>query len=592
MAEPNRQNVFDFIISEENYFQTNPVQVSEGYEWSFFNHIKLTLLYKASKYETGNTDDKPFKNIIRPLLNLQYRAEGFDVKDIVLFVNEVKNYFKSFLVKKFHNKWARDNSIDTFIDKMVESYVDFGGALIKNVNDKSPEVIPLSRLAFCDQTDILSGPICEKHFYSPDQLKDMEEQGWENVDELIVLSKSEKDDPSGQTKNKTPGKYIKVYELHGNLPAWWLSDEEEGEENKYINQVQIVAFYTSKETKKKNGIMLFKGKETKPRYKFVSRDEIFGRALGFGGAEELFEPQVWINYDVIRMKALLDAAAKIVYTTTDPTFGKRNNLKAVSNEEILTIAEGQQVNQLNNQPVNIRLFEQAVVDWENLARTTTSATESILGESPTAGTPFKLQELVTAESHSLHEYRKGKLATFLGEVYRDWIIPHIAKEINQGQEFLEELDADEMMAITDSVVVNEANRIIKEKILSGELVDREEIEKAKIRTREIFIRGGNKKFFKILKEEMKNAPIDVYVNIVGKQKNLSAITDKLVNVFRQILANPAILQDPRMAKLFNQILEASGLSPLDFYQPAGQQIPQPVQQNQGQPAGKLAEILQ
>ena len=52
---------------------------------------------------------------------------------------------------------------------------------------------------------------------------------------------------------------------------------------------------------------LKKAKEKELIYKFIPRDKIFGRALGYGGAEELFEPQVWTNYDTIRIKGLLDA---------------------------------------------------------------------------------------------------------------------------------------------------------------------------------------------------------------------------------------------------------------------------------------------
>src|SRR4030042_3336953 len=156
--EETKEDIFSFIKNEESAYQTLPITVAEGYEWSMYKHIKLSLLYKVSQFETGNSDDKPFKNIVRPILNLQYRAERFDVKDIVLFVNEAKNYYKSFLIKKYHEKWARENEIDTFIDDLVESYVDFGGTLIKDVNDVKPEVVPMQRIAFCDQTDILSGP--------------------------------------------------------------------------------------------------------------------------------------------------------------------------------------------------------------------------------------------------------------------------------------------------------------------------------------------------------------------------------------------------------------------------------------------------
>ena len=130
--------------------------------------------------------------------------------------------------------------------------------------------------------------------------------------------------------------------------------------------------------------------------------------------------------------------------------------------------------------------------------------------------------------------------------------------------------------------------MIKELILNGELVKPEDIEFHKNHAREEFMRGGNKRFLKILKDEMKKAPIDVRVNIAGKQKNLVAQTDKLVNIFRQIITAPQVLQSPPMAKLFNQIISASGLDPVDFSgftlpvpqpQLAPQQIPQrPLEQ--------------
>jgi len=602
--EETKQDVFSFVTSEEAAYLL-PVEVSSGYEWSMAQHVKLTLLYKSSQFETGRTEDKPFRNIMRPILNLQYRAEGFDVKDIVLYVNSAKDYYKSFLIKKYHNKWARDNSIDTFIDDMVESYVDFGGALVKNVHDVKPEVVPLQRLAFCDQTDILSGPICEKHPYAPDQLKEMAKQGWgdENkgatitIDELITLAETAKRNKQSGRQTKTPGKYIEIYELHGMFPEWWLGDEYDQDENKYTRQLHIVAFYQPTEGDKK-GVHLYKGKEGDSIYDFIARDKIYGRALGIGGGEELFEPQVWTNYNAIRIKDMLDAASKIIFQTTDTAFAKRNKMKDLDNLEVLTTADGKRIDQVNTTPVNIRLFENSIMDWEANARTTAAATESIMGEQPASGTPFKLQELITAESHSLHEYRKGKLATFLGEIYRKQIIPHIVKKINQGQEFIAELDLDELQGVADSIVVNEANKLIKEKILGGETIEAEEVETHKQRVRDSFMKKGSKHFIKILEDELRDAPIDVFVSIVGKQKNLSAITDKLVNVWRSIIANPTILQNPATAKLFNQIIEASGLTPIDFSgfttpQPMAQQQPQAQQANvtSTQPLQKLSKNI-
>ena len=570
-------DIYSYILEQEVAFRL-PVRIMENYEWSAYEHINTTVLYKNSTYKTGKDDNKPFKNINRPILNLQYRAEGFDVKDIVLFINDKYKYFKSFLVKKYHEIWARLNNLDTFIDEMVESYVDFGAALAKDVNKIRPEIVPLQRLVFFDQTDILSGPICEKHFYAPDQLKEMEKKGWKNIEDVIVLSKQEKQDNSmGKVQIKTPGKYIEVYEIHGVFPDAWLDGGVSYfEDEKYTRQIHICTFYQDRDGNKK-GISLFSGKEKEHPYKLILRDKMECRAIGIGGAEELFEPQVWVNYDIIRKKEMLDMAAKVIFQTADKKFANRNKTFNLSQGEILITEEGKRIEQVNTSPVNYQLFDNATQEWEQHARQMGAATESIMGESPTAGTPFKLQELITAESHSLHEYRKGKLATFLGEIYRDWIIPHIAREITAGKEFLAKLDLSELQQVADGLVKCEVNKQLTEMILNGQMISEEETEIFREQVRESFMSGGDKRFIEILKDELKNAPIDVEVNIAGKQKSLNQVTDKLVNVFRQIVAAPQVLDDPRMAKIFNEILEYSGLSPIDFYQKPKMQLQQPKQ---------------
>src|SRR5258708_9906679 len=117
--------------------------------------------------------------------------------------------------------------------------------------------------------------------------------------------------------------------------------------------------------------------------------------------------------------------------------------------------------------------------------------------------------------------------------------------------------------------------MVKQKILNGEEIQDAQVEAFGQQVRQQFMKGGNKRFIKILEGEMKDLPLNVKVNIAGKKKDLAAQTDKLTNVCRQIMQAPGILDDPRMAKIFNQILESSGLDPIDF---AGK--PAQPQQNQ------------
>ena len=90
---------------------------------------------------------------------------------------------------------------------------------------------------------------------------------------------------------------------------------------------------------------------------------------------------------------------------------------------------------------------------------------------------------------------------------------------------------------------------------------------------------SNKKFIEIMAGDMESAPLSVKVNIAGKQKYLSQMVGKLTNIFRQIMASPQILQNKGMANLFNQIIESSGLSPIDFSGIGEIALPQRPQQN-------------
>jgi hypothetical protein len=567
-------DIFSYIKSQENSYNTIPVPIVDNYEWNMAKHVKLTTLYLNSRYETGDQDNKPFKNIILPKINLEHRAVEFAVKEIDFFVDDSEQYYKSFLVRKYHEKWARVNDLAGFLDDMTETYTDYGGVLVEKVRNSVPTVVPFQELAFVDQTNILSGPICKKLQYTPDKLKEMEAKGWgkfgTTIDELLALALNQKTSTqvNGRTI-ETPMKYVEVYDLYGVLPAKYLYDAESDNvtvsEYDYVNQQQVIAFYRD-HTGEKQGVTLFKGKAKPGRYKFYKRDPIFGRALGRGGVEELFEPQVWVNYSEIQKKELLDQASKLIYQTTDGQFHTRNNLSLVEQGEVLITKEGSTLNQVNTTPINITAFENALTAWDNTAKEISASFDTISGADNKSGTPFRLGLLLNQEAHSLHQYRKGKLGgQFLPELYRDWIIPEIQKDLSSGDsEFMANLSLDEMSAIAEQVVTDTVNKTIVQKILSGTIIDYGEVDALKQTYKDIFYKKGNKKFFKIFKDELKDLPIDIEVNVTGEEKNKALMAEKMGAVFSQIAQNPALLDDPRMSKLFNEILEASGLSPLAY----------------------------
>jgi hypothetical protein len=140
-----------------------------------------------------------------------------------------------------------------------------------------------------------------------------------------------------------------------------------------------------------------------------------------------------------------------------------------------------------------------------------------------------------------------------------------------------------MQDIADLISRNKAESQIISKILEGELVTPETREALIANYKEQFARGGSRKFFEAIQGELDDIPLEVFVNIKGKQKYMAQEADKLTNIIREVLRNPqAFQQIPGVGKAFNQLLENSGLSPIDFTQitktlPAQPQPPTPEQ---------------
>lgn len=563
------KDVFEYIKTETNRFGTALIPITASVSWNMKTHIERCTNVANGWFHSGENDgERPYKDIVTPIVNVALRSEGFDVKDIVPFVNDKDKYHLSFFVKKFHPQWARKNEIDTFIDELVESSVVYDLALVKNINNARPELVKLQQIAFCDQTDIMNGPICLKHNYTVSQILELKGK-WddEKIEEAIAMATADKDvSQANDQKAEVPSKNIEVYELRGNLPDFWLDENSDRSKTKYTNQMHIVCVAKDKDGNKK-GITLFKG-EDKPlsdNFKALVINRVFGRACGKSMVETLFEPQVWTNYSEIKIKELLDSAINIFQTDSDE-FGNQK-LSKIKPNQILKHEQGKPISKVDGSLQNLTQFRQYQIDKENEGRTLGSASDPALGKNPTAGTPFALENLIVQQGQGMHEYRQGKIATFVSDVlYRDWILAYVVKEMNSGKEFSEELTIDEMQEISDRIAKTQTKKKMEGLKASGKLTEETKqglLEEAKKK----FTEGGSRKFFKLLKGELDKIPVEVYVNINSKQKYMAQNVDKLVNIMREVIRNPqAFQQIPGISKLFNDIIESSGLNPIDFTQ--------------------------
>lgn len=590
-------DIFGFIKTQEANYE-RPIPVGKK-EWSMKDHIERSTLYRDSDIVGAKTKYTPIKNITRPILNLQYRTEDIDVKDVQIYVDDKDKFHLSFLVKKYHDDvFVKKNDLDTFFDRLNQSRIDYGAGLSKKLKS-GREVVPLQSLAFCDQTDVLSGPIGIKHYYSPDQLLDMGKVGWGeesngatiSLKDLIKLSRDEKKDNNTENQQaSTPGRYIEIYEVHGNLPKRYADRSDTSEE--YETRMFIVAFY-QKQNSQYQGVIVYTAPETVSPFKLSQRGVgTFGRALDFGGAEELFEDQLWTNYAEIRKLQMIDSASKTILGAMGPnsaTIASKNNTNDLENNQILDLGDGD-LKQIDTFPRNFKLFDNYSLEKDIHAKNMGAAQDPMQGAEPTSGTPFASLQAQIQQGMGLHDYRRGIFAKHIEEIYEDDYIPQIVKEITQGFSFLSELSLDELQYVTDCIVRNETNKRIKETMLAGELPSPETIEIFQETIKEGFKKKGNKHFIEALKGEFDGVSLGVKVSVAGKSKNLGKATDALVNIFRFAFSNPqgfmATMQIPGMGAAFNSIVEYAGLSPVDFsdISKAQEMMQEPVEPEPPQPA--------
>lgn len=570
-------NIFDWIKSEENGFQTRKIQIGDNWYWSFRDHVQMIFHLKNSIFFTGDNNWlRSFKNVMQPILQLSYWTEDIDVKDVTFFIEGQNGKVLSFLVKKYHDEvYIRENDLDMLFDEITESDVDYGGVLVQR-GAKIPEVIPLNSIAFCDQTDILGSPIAFKFDFSPSKLSEMSKYGWGDerngatisIQDLIVLATNEKSaDSLSNNKNILPGKNIEIYVVKGSMPNHYLDDS--GDMEKYKYQIQIVGFYLDKDNKRQ-GVVLYRKEDDDDNLEFFTSKKVYKRALGSGVGEQLLHPQIWTNFLTIHKTNMLEAASKVPLYTDDENYTSKNKIQDMETLEVTTIAEGKRINQVPTAaPANIQLFSNEINMWYEQAQSSGSAYDPILGKEESSGTTFRGQERLVAQGRGTHDKRRGQRAKFIEKIYRNMILPDIKREILKGKKFLASLTNDELNWVAERMATVQAEQIVVDAILKDGKYVTEQEKQALIEIRKTSImKQGNRHLVEILKGEFEDIDIKIGINVAGKQKDLVNLSDKLLSIFQFIFANPQAFQSamkvPALSKAFENILEFGGLSIGDF----------------------------
>ena len=534
---------------------SEPVEIIDGLFHDPQDIVKKIEYYTNSAYLNGNRDEfnreKFFYNIINYRVNVATRATDFDTKDIQIFSENPNHFIKSMIFGKEVKKWMRKTGFGKTINDFSFTRAKYGGVLAKKViKDGELKVeIPEWKNVYFDPIDIVNGTKIEKHYLTPVQLskkKDVWNQYEENIDKIEKILRSV------YGKNYSNSDRVCVLEVEGEFPETYI--DEKGDEDNYTLQKHFVLA----DGEEKPICTLHSMAQKKTDYKYLPWLEASGRSLGIGIAEDGFQAQMATNDSMLKWQDIMEIAAR-PFIVSDSDVLQNNIVNDMVFGDIMRVEKGSQTNLLNLTPPSLVELRNITQQWDEQYSRATSTFEAITGETMPSGTPFRAIAVQNQEAQSMFLYRREEADLFWREVFTDWVLPHIKSKLTREHILSSDFTIDELMMIDEAFAINKANKKVIEKAIQGKVMTQEDYDKELEAQKLILQQTGEKRFIQVPNDYFKDAEFDVDILITGEQLNKSATFESISNILATVGANPTILQDPIMNKLFAKVIELAGV---------------------------------
>lgn len=591
-------------LAERNYLQLN-TRLGKYVNWSMHETLETIDAYLSSKHISGPYDslgrEKPFFNIVTAAANIWFRATKIDRKDIKFIPQNNSSVVLAFVANVMLQNWMNKERFGMFLNNWGRTLARYGSAVVKFVEVGGkliPSVVAWNRL-IVDPIDFYALPVIEKLYYSPSKLKDSATPGnpeyrgynMQAVESLINARVTRR------TLDKTPKDilpdFIELYEVHGKLDSRLLLDNPNfsmsDEKVQYVQQMHVISYFQESGTDQIDTFTLYKGREEKNPYMLTHLQEEDGRTLGIGAVESLFDAQWMENHSVKNMKDALDVISRMIFQTADTHFVGRNVLSAIESGDIFVHEVNKPLEVVPNSKPDMNSILAYREMWDNLAQQVTATPDAMRGANPPNGQPYGTTNLTTAQSTSLFEVMTENKGLHLEDIIREFVIPHIRKQLKNKKQVAAILDDAGISEIDSMYIPHEAIRRYNKRTVQQVLdyvKDKSNHSGAKLSPIQPFnpdqeqgvlkqqlSTQGNKRFF--TPDDMDQKTWDelfddfewdsIKVEITSENGDKQLILQTLSTVLQTIASNPAILQDPNAKMVFSQILNQTGVvSPLQL----------------------------
>lgn len=587
----NEETVGQLVRKLEREFTSgNGTLMSKYVRTDLYEDINKIYAYLESKHISGEYDsmgrEKPFFNIVLASRNIWYRATDIDRRNIILKSTREKLTIQAFFLTLFLQDWMRKENFGMFLNNWGISLAGFNSSVVKFVEKEGKlicKVVPWSKL-IVDQINFAENVKIEILELTETQLYD--QYGKDAVEELINTKKARETTNKQKKDNKTD--YYKLYEVHGRLPLYNLTNNPKDIEP--VQQMHVISTLANGRGKDEDVFTLYKGREEKDPYMLTwLLDSEDGSINLNGSVKNLFQAQWMVNHSKKAIKDQLDLASKLIFQTADGNFIGQNALSAIETGDILIHETNKPLTSVANNSHDVQALMSFGQEWKALGSEINGISEAMLGIAPKSGTAWRQTEALLQESYSLFEVMTENKGLHIEQMLRKFILPFLKKKMNNDKEISATLDMVGIKEIEARFIKNQAIRIhnknVIDAVLSGKDAQPQDLATLEQGVKDNLAIQGNQRFFKpsevSWKKEFEDLDLnEIEVEITGESSDTKAILDTIDKMLG-VVTNPAYANNPQAQYLVNKALTKTGfLSPVEL-----STMPQPQQQPVATPQG-------
>lgn len=603
----NNLKILEELSDLKEGFETKNIEIMDGLYFCQYKTVKMCEFYSNSTYlgnyaprfggknDWRNKDplgrDKPFYNIVNYRVSLAKTATDLDIKDINVVSDNPKHWIKAMFLNKEVYKWMKDSNFSLTLNRMGYTRPKYGGYIAKKtmVDEDGEEKLKIDvvewKNVISNQIDIMAGPIIERHFMSPVELKKKDDV-WYNVTDVLKAHK----------KLKDASPTIDVYEILGEFPKSYYLEAEgkqftESDEYEFSLQKYFVAIVGEQEFK----LYCEEQKGTiEDTYMYLPWEEMSGRGLGRGVIEDSEEAQIWTNDAVINEKIAMDLAGRVGIKTNSKKLG--NNILEHDHGKIYELGMNEDINSFNLAPSALGQFQNQVDKWKAQADNATASYDAATGEQPPSGTPYSQTALLNQVATKPFDYRREEWGIHLTQMFEKWVLPYVIKKLYKGHTLRSDYSDDELKLIDQDIYAINHNDFVKKILLQGKIPNMEDAAGMEEMVGKELQKFNKTRFIKFKDGYFDDIEANITIQTTGEQKNKAATLQTLSNLLETAIKsyNPntgtfGVLEDPKLSRIFGEIIEMAqaGISPvalgLGGSSVAKAAIPSPIQPQESAP---------